>query len=90
MKITKEIKTVTEEKEVKAGDKMTMYYNAFGLTSEETVTVKDITDSEITIDQYYDSDDGEIYYRFDIVTGKCINGGKGFFGYGSERKLKIY
>lgn len=69
------------------GDKVTMYFTCFGVTSEEKVTIQEVTEKEITITDYYNTDDGEENYRFCTKTGKCLNEPKS--GFGGKRKLKI-
>ncbi len=71
---------------MKKGDKITMYFDCLGVTSKESVTIKEVTDKEVTTEDYYDTEDGEEYFRFDIETGKCLN--QKDFGFGGKRRIK--
>jgi len=72
---------------MKIGDKITMYFDCFGMTSEEEVVVKSITKEIITIEDYFNTNDGEDNYKFSTDTGKCLNQPK--FGFGGKRRLKV-
>lgn len=71
---------------MKKGDKITMYFDCMGVTSEEQVTIKEVTDKEVITEDYYDTEDGEENFRFDIKTGKCLN--QRDFGFGGKRRIK--
>lgn len=71
---------------MKAGDKITMYFQCFGVTSEEQVTVKSVDREKITIENYFNGDDGEINYQFSTASGKCLN--EPDYGFGGKTYLK--
>lgn len=72
---------------MKVGDKLTMYFECMGITSEEEVTVRTVTREGITLeDEYFNIKYGEEYYLFSTDTGKCLNEPKNAFG---RKKLKI-
>ncbi|HSE99837.1 MAG TPA: hypothetical protein VLA48_02985 [Nitrososphaeraceae archaeon] len=72
---------------MQVGDKITMYFDCFGVTSEEEVTVRSVDRNGITLqDHYFNGKDDEEYYLFSVDTGKCLNEPK--FGFGGKRYLK--
>ena len=73
---------------MKRGDKITMVFECFGITSYEEVIVKNVTREGITLeDMYFNSKDGEEDYLFSIDNGKCLNEIK--TGFGGKRSLKV-
>lgn len=73
---------------MKKGDKITMYFDCFGVTSEEESTVRSVDKNGITLkDTYFNTNDGEEYYLFSIDSGKCLNEPK--TGFGGKRRLKV-
>jgi hypothetical protein len=72
---------------MKQGDKITLYFDCFGVTSEEQVTVRSVTREGITLqNHYFDTENGEEYYIFSTNTGKCLNEPKSNFG--GKRRIK--
>lgn len=58
----------------KKGKKITLYFHAAGVISEEDRIIKDIDAKVITTDTTLHPDKGgEEYERFDRKTGKCLN-----------------
>jgi len=72
---------------MRAGNRIIMYFDCIGVTSEEEVVVKSVTKEYITIEDYFDTENGEEYYKFSTDTGKCLNEPK--FGFGGKRRLKV-
>jgi len=72
---------------VKKGDKITMYFDCFGQTSEETVSVKEVTENEVVIEDSFDTENGEEHFKFSLKTGKCLN--QPNFGFGGKRRIKL-
>lgn len=72
---------------MKKGDKVTMFFDCAGRISEEIVTVISVTKEVITIDDYFNTDEGEENYKFSTDSGKCLNELKSLFG--CKRRLKL-
>jgi len=72
---------------MQVGDKTTMYFDCFGVTSEEDVIVRSVDRNGITLqDQYFNGEENEEYYLFSVDTGKCLNEPRA--GFGGKRRLK--
>jgi hypothetical protein len=61
--------------ELKKGDKITMYFRACGVVSEEEVTIISVDEKTITIDNTWhpDKSDDEENGKFNRKNGKCLN-----------------
>lgn len=69
------------------GDKITIYFDCFGVVSEEDAIVRNIDRNGITLeDCYFNNNGGEEYYLFSLETGKCYNEPKNAFG---RKRLKV-
>jgi len=72
---------------MKIGDKITMYFDCFGVTSEEESTIRSVDKDYITLENnYFDTETGEEHYLFSTGTGKCLNEPKSAFS--GKRYLK--
>lgn len=73
---------------MKKGDKVTLYFDAFGVTSTEELTVKNVSREGITFKyHYFNAGDREEDYLYSTDTGKCLNQPKTYFG--GQRRIKV-